>query len=68
MLWLITENESVIVNECNLHEQGNKWEVWVRRYNGTSLKIKQSKEKEDVALIKEAIDYAIENNVKALRL
>ena len=68
MLWLITEDESVTVRECNLHQQGDLWELWVRRYNGTSLKIKKSKNKEEIAEVKEAIDFAIENGHKALRV
>lgn len=68
MIWLVINNESLQIVSCNIHNsKEDVYELWVTRVNGKNLKIKEGTYGK-VAEIKEAIDYAIENNEKALRL
>lgn len=68
MLWLIKEDASHQIMSCNIHNANNTFELWITRPNDKNLKIAESTKQEDVAIIKEAIDYAIENSIPALRL
>lgn len=68
MLWLIKEDASHQIMSCNIHNNNNSYELWVTRPNDKSLKIAESTQQEDIMTIKEAIDYAIENGIPALRL
>lgn len=68
MLWLIKEDASHQIMSCNIHNANNIFELWITRPNDKNLKIAESTKQEDVAIIKEAIDYAIENSIPALRL
>ncbi len=68
MLWLIKENASHQIVSCNIHNANNTFELWITRPNDKNLKIVESTQLEDVTTIKEAIDYAIENGIPALRL
>lgn len=68
MIWLVINNESHQIVSCNIHNsEKDVYELWVTRVNGKSLKIKEGTY-EKIVEIKEAIDYAIENDEKALRL
>ncbi len=68
MLWIVMEKDSHDIIACNIAEVGDHYELWVTRPTGKSLKIKESNSIGDVLLIKEAIDYAVENGETALRL
>lgn len=68
MFWLILDDVSHQIVSCNIHYNNDKFELWVTRPNDKNLKIAESSDAEDIREIKEAIDFAIENNVKALRI
>lgn len=68
MLWLITEGQSCQITGCNVHNENNKYQVWVERTGGKTLKIAEGNEKDFIYDIKEAIDFAIENGEKVLKL
>ena len=68
MLWLVKDDFSHQIISCNIHEENNVYQLWVTRPNGKSFKIDENKDKNEVLIIKEAIDYAIENKEPALRL
>ncbi len=68
MLWLVMKDDSHEIIACNICERDEKFELWVTRPTGKSLKITESENKDDISVVKEAIDYAIENKEHALRL
>lgn len=68
MFWLILDDVSHQIVSCNIHCNNDKFELWVTRPNDKNLKITESFDAEDIREIKEAIDFAIENNFKALRI
>lgn len=68
MFWLIIDDVSHQIMSCNIHKANDKFELWVTRPNDKSLKIAESTDKADIREIKDAIDYAIENGIPALRI
>lgn len=68
MFWLIIEDVSHQIMSCNIHQTNNKFELWVTRPNDKNLKIAESTDEVDIREIKDAIDYAIENGIPALRI
>jgi hypothetical protein len=68
MLWIILKNDSHSIIACNVCQRDGKYELWVTRPTGKSLKLMESKEEKDISTIKEAIDYAVEHGETALRL
>ncbi len=68
MIWIIKDEMSHQIISCNVHLEDGKHQLWVTRPNGKSLKLQESEQKEEVMIIKEAIDFAIEHNEQALRL
>lgn len=68
MLWLVIEGASYQIISCNLHQEGNKHQLWVERARGKSVKIKESDDFEEVKEIKDAIDFAIKNGTPTLEL
>lgn len=69
MLWLINTNASYYVNGCNVCSGKNgKWQLWIERPSGANLMIQENDDKNEIKVIKDAIDFAIENNHRALRL
>jgi len=68
MLWLVIGEASHQIIGCNIHERDGLYQLWVERVNGKTLKINENTDQKEVALIKEAIDYAIENKESTLRL
>lgn len=68
MLWLIKEGASHQVVGCNIHEENGKHQLWVERSNGKSVKIAESKNREDVKEVKGAIDFAIKKGDPVLEL
>jgi hypothetical protein len=69
-MWIIKEQESHEIMSCNIHKNKdtNFFELWATRPNNRSVKITESENLEDVSLVKEAIDYTIEEGQSALRL
>lgn len=68
MLWIVLKRESHQIIACNIAKKGNEFELWVTRPNDKGLCIAKSEKLEDVQVIKEAIDFAIEQGEKALRI
>lgn len=68
MIWLITKERSINVASCNVHKEGDSYQLWVTYASNKSIKLKESKDEDEINLIKEAIDFAIENNDPVLRL
>lgn len=68
MLWLVKGDFSHQIISCNIHIEEGKFQLWITRPNGKSMKIEESMNKDEVQLIKDAIDYAIETKEPALRL
>lgn len=68
MIWIIKNDMSHQIISCNIHNEDNKYQLWVTRPNGKNLKLEESVNKEEVMELKQAIDYAIEHNEQALRL
>lgn len=68
MLWLITGKQSHQITACNIHEVDGKYQVWVERSNGKSMKLKESHDLEEIEVYKKAIDFAVANGHKSLEL
>ena len=68
MLWLVIKGASHQIISCNVHQENGKFQLWVERPNGKNMKIVEDTNEAEVLLVKEAIDYAIENNESTLRL
>ena len=67
-MWIIQEEVSHEVISCNIHQDGDIHQLWVTRSNGKSLKIMESKNKEEIITAKDAFDYAIEHGEPALHI
>ena len=71
MIWLVTENESIQITGQNLfyNKKDEQFELWVTRLiSGKTLLILASKDEEEVKLLRDAIDYAIDNGEKTFSL
>lgn len=68
MLWLVMDEASHEIKSCNTCEKDGLFQVWVERANGKSLKVNESSVREEVEVIKDAIDWAIQEGHKTLRL
>lgn len=68
MLWLVVRGASYQIIGCNIHQENGKYQLWVLRQNGKSLKIVENENEEEVKTVKEAIDYAIKHREPTLEL
>ena len=68
MLWVVKGNMSHQIISCNIHEEDGKYQIWITRPNGKTLKLEESENKDEILEIKEAIDFAIEHKESTLRL
>lgn len=70
MIWLVKGNMSHQIISCNIYDNKDKGthELWVTRPGGKNLKISESKNRDVVSEIKDAIDYAVEKGIPILRL
>ncbi len=73
MLWIVKKEASHQIMSCNVHEDADDkgqayYQLWITRPNGKNLKIEESYDEAHIREVKEAIDYAIEQNERALRL
>jgi len=68
MFWLIIGDVSHQIMSCNIHNNNDKFELWVTRPNDKNLKIAESNDEADIREIKDAIDFAIEHGASALRI
>ena len=67
MIWIVKGDMSHQIISCNVHFEDGKYQLWVTRVNGKSLKLDENVKKEVVMELKEAIDFAIEHKEHALR-
>jgi len=69
MLWLIINEASHQIISCNTHTTDKGvHQIWIERPNGKTMLIHESKNKEEVTEIKEAIDFAIKHGHKTLEI
>lgn len=75
MLWLVKNNKNGIsysyeIQACNIHfnKETNTYQLWVERNNNSNIMVSESKKHEDIAELKEAIDFAIERGETVLRI
>lgn len=68
MIWLVMKDESHQIVSCNVFEDEDKHQVWVTRPGGKNLKVYENKEKSEVLLFKEALDYAIKTGEKTFTI
>lgn len=70
MVAIIMPDETHYIISCNMHynESTELHELWISRPNKKNLKIRENTAKDEILLIKNAIDYVIENGDNALRL
>jgi hypothetical protein len=70
-LWIVKNKDaSMLIIGCNFFfdETTKMNQLWVTKADNKSMLIFESKNKEEVHEMKEAIDYAIEHNEPVLRL
>lgn len=68
MLWLVNKGSSHQIVSCNIHKEKDRYQLWVERISGKTLKIAESKNPDDVMVIKGAIDFAIREGHKTLEM
>lgn len=68
MICLIMHKESHQIVSTNIHEEDGKFQLWATKPNGKTLKVQQSTVEEDINMLKDAIDYAIEIGETAFRI
>lgn len=68
MLWLVLEGASYQMRECNTHYRDGKYQLWIERNNGKSLKVIESEYEQEIKEVKEAIDYAVRTGQRSLEL
>lgn len=70
MLWIILTNESAShqIIGANVAVKDDIYEMWITRPGNKGLKIKESPDKKEVMLYKDAIDYAIKQGESVLEL
>ncbi len=67
-MWVILKDKSHEIISCNVHQEGDVFQLWVTRPNDKSLKLMESKDKELISTSKEAIDYAIKHGEPAFEI
>lgn len=67
-MWIIKDDVSHAIISCNTHQEGDFYQLWVTRPNDKNLMIMESKNKEEITMVKEALDYAIEHGKNALHI
>lgn len=68
MIWIIKGNESHEIISTNIHVEDDKFQLWVTRPNGKTIKIFEDKDKNEANLLKDAIDYAITTGEKSFTI
>ena len=68
-MWIVEDNLSYEIIGVNIHETSKGlFEIWVTKKDNKTKLVKRSNDKEEIQLIKEAIDYAIKIGDKVLEL
>lgn len=68
-MWIMEDKLSYEITGVNIHETSEGlFEIWVTKKDNKTKLIKKSNDKEEIQLIKDAIDYAIKIGDKVLEL
>ena len=68
-MWIMEDNLSYEIIGVNIHETSEGlFELWVTKKDNKTKLVKRSEDKEEIQLIKDAIDYAIKIGDKVLEL
>ena len=68
-MWIMEDKLSYEIIGVNIHETSEGlFELWVTKKDNKTKLVKRSNDKEEIQLIKEAIDYAIKIGDKVLEL
>ena len=68
-MWIMEDKLSYEITGVNIHETSEGlFELWVTKKDNKTKLVKRSDDKDEVQLIKEAIDYAIKIGDKVLEL
>ncbi len=68
-MWIMEDKLSYEITGVNIHETSEGlFELWVTKKDNKTKLVKRSDDKEEIQLIKEAIDYAIKIGDKVLEL
>jgi len=68
-MWIMEDKLSYEITGVNIHETSEGlFELWVTKKDNKTKLVKRSNDKEEIQLIKEAIDYAIKIGDKVLEL
>lgn len=68
-MWIMEDKLSYEIIGVNIHETSEGlFEIWVTKKDNKTKLVKRSNDKEEIQLIKDAIDYAIKIGDKVLEL
>ena len=68
-MWIVEDKLSYEITGVNIHETSEGlFELWVTKKDNKTKLVKRSNDKEEIQLIKDAIDYAIKIGDKVLEL
>lgn len=68
-MWIMEDKLSYEIIGVNIHETSEGlFEIWVTKKDNKTKLVKKSNDKEEIQLIKDAIDYAIKIGDKVLEL
>ena len=68
-MWIMEDKLSYEITGVNIHETSEGlFEIWVTKKDNKTKLVKRSNDKEEIQLIKDAIDYAIKIGDKVLEL
>ena len=68
-MWIMEDKLSYEIIGVNIHETSEDlFELWVTKKDNKTKLVKRSEDKEEIQLIKDAIDYAIKIGDKVLEL
>ena len=68
-MWIVEDKLSYEITGVNIHETSEGlFEIWVTKKDNKTKLVKRSNDKEEIQLIKDAIDYAIKIGDKVLEL
>ena len=68
-MWIVEDKLSYEITGVNIHETSEGlFEIWVTKKDNKTRLVKKSNDKEEIQLIKDAIDYAIKIGDKVLEL
>ena len=67
-LWVKLKEQTHQITSYNVHEEAGKYQLWVTKANGRTLKVKESASKQEIVEYKEMIDFAVANSEPLVEL